>query len=63
MPAILIAPIKEDLNVDLEVVSRELTDQETESLKEFLRKNRMALPRMNVRATRAALRRKLKSGK
>lgn len=57
------ALIKEALNVDLEVVNRELTDQETESLKEFLRQNRMALPRKNVRSTRAALRRKVKSGK
>ncbi len=115
-------PIKEALNVDLEVVSRELTEKETESLKgtsknpipassglrpdlrqassfghpafflsqlptgsflrsglgwpnddclchpfgvlrgslkEFLRQNRMALPRKDVRTTRASMRRKV----
>ncbi len=38
------APIKELLTVDLEVVPRELTDKEAESLKVFLKKNRKSAP-------------------
>jgi hypothetical protein len=57
-------PNREDLNVDFEVVSRELTAEESKSLKEFLRANKAALQRKNVRPTRhTVLHRKVKSGK
>ena len=46
------APIKEPLNVDLEVVSRELTAKEAESLQVFLRKNKAKAPRKRASATR-----------
>ena len=39
------APIKEPLNVDLEVVSRELTTKEAASLQAFLRANKTKTPR------------------
>ena len=46
------APINEPLNVDLEVVSRELTAKEAESLQVFLRKNKAKAPRKRASATR-----------
>ncbi len=58
------APIKEPLNVDLEVESRELTTKEAESLKEFLWANKSSAARRQARsARRAVLRRKAKAGK
>jgi|GEM_PF-2574333 len=47
------APIKEPLNVDLEVVSRELTAKEAESLKAFLKANKVKALSKPVRAKRA----------
>lgn len=56
------APIKEPLNVDLEVVSRELTAKEAESLQAFLKANKAKAPRKRGRATRTtAARRKAKA--
>ena len=46
------APIKEPLNVDLEVVPRELTPKEAESLRAFLKANKAKAPRKRVRSTR-----------
>lgn len=46
------APIKEPLNVDLEVVPRELTAKEAESLRAFLKANKAKAPRKRVRSTR-----------
>ncbi|MBK9276044.1 MAG: hypothetical protein IPM49_16100 [Flavobacteriales bacterium] len=46
------APIKEPLNVDLEVVPRELTTKEAESLRAFLKANKAKAPRERVRSTR-----------
>jgi hypothetical protein len=42
------APIKEPLNVDLEVVSRELTAKEAESLQAFLQANKAKALRKRV---------------
>ncbi len=50
------APIKEPLNVDLEVVSRELTAKEAESLQEFLQANSPRSTRSNARPSRRASR-------
>ena len=55
------APIKEPLNVDLEVVNRELTAKEEESLKAFLRKNKAKAPRKRAQATRAKVKRRTKA--
>lgn len=58
------APIKEPLNVDLEVEGRELTTKEAESLQEFLRANKPKATRSKARGARsAAVRRKAKAGK
>lgn len=53
------APIKEPLNVDLEVVSRELTVKEAESLQAFLRANKAKAPRKQ--ASRPRAKRKIKT--
>lgn len=56
------APIKEPLNVDLEVVGRELTAKEAESLQAFLKANKANASRKRVRTTRTtAVRRKVKA--
>lgn len=56
------APIKEPLDVDLEVVSRELTAKEAESLRAFLRTNKAKAPRKRARSVRTtAARRKTKA--
>lgn len=56
------APIKEPLDVDLEVVSRELTAKEAESLRAFLRTNKAKTPRKWARSVRTtAARRKTKA--
>jgi hypothetical protein len=47
------APIKEPLEVDLEVVSRDLTDKEAEHLKEFIAANKARLRR--AKRTRSSL--------
>lgn len=56
------APIKEPLNVDLEVVSRELTTKEAESLQAFLKANKAKAPRKRTRTARTTTdRRKVKA--
>ena len=56
------APIKEPLNVDLEVVGRELTAKEAESLQAFLKANKAKATRKRTRAARTAVaRRKVKA--
>lgn len=54
------APIKEPLNVDLEVVSRELTAKEAESLQAFLHANKAKARRKGARATRSRAKTKVK---
>jgi hypothetical protein len=51
-------PIKEPLNVDLEVVNRELTAKEAESLKAFLKANKAKASSKRVRTTRAKSRKR-----
>lgn len=50
-------PIKEPLTVDLEVVSRELTDEEAESLKAFLQKNKRNAPLKRTSTVRRRVKR------
>jgi len=52
-PTLVKAPIKEPLDVDLEVVGRELTAKEAESLKAFLKANKAKASRKRVRSARA----------
>jgi hypothetical protein len=55
-------PIKEPLNVDLEVVQRELTAKEAESLQAFLKANKKKAPRKSTRAKRtSSIKRKVKA--
>ena len=51
------APIKEPLTVDLEVVPRELTDKEAESLKAFLKKNKASAPLKRASTARRRVKR------
>jgi hypothetical protein len=51
-------PIKEPLNVDLEVVNRELTAKEAESLKAFLKANKAKASSKRVRTTHAKSRKR-----
>jgi|APTNR8051073442_1049403.scaffolds.fasta_scaffold00779_8 hypothetical protein len=55
------APIKEPLNVDLEVVHRELTPEERASLKAFLRTAKSKTPRKRTSASRVKARRRTKA--
>lgn len=55
------APIKEPLNVDLEVVQRELTPEERASLKAFLRTAKSMTPRKRTSASRVKARRRTKA--
>lgn len=51
------APIKEPLTVDLEVVPREFTEKEAESLQIFLKKNKKNAPRKRASTARRPVKR------
>lgn len=54
------APIKEPLEVDLEVVDRDLTDKEAEHLKRFIAANKAKLRRVKGSTAKKRVRRSVK---